>query len=312
MIKDLNLSISFLSENDISVLPQKKKPNLNSSDLSQCLFDELISPVGKKTGRSEDLGFFLDFTSRKTLREFDDVDENAKTLRNEPCLMCVNCAEYILIEEIDLHSRYCLTPLASTEAVYEKIHKLLGLIREQQTESQENGVLLVQLEEIARALYEQTIVIAKQTLPAVFAKLNSLEKSEPFISLIIQRLNKLAEALPENTQCKKSLKVEKITIDAIDSTLQVSEVHKNTFLSILSDISLDFAFKDEHKTSEESLEKYFYSQCVKKKMGLSPSSPLRHISIFSLFQECTEKKIPVEQWGNFINAAFNEQFMIIS
>lgn len=132
--------------------------------------------------------------------------------------------------------------------------------------------------------------------------------------LLAQRLNKLAEALPDSFQSKRVVKPEKIAIDLIDSTLHISDVQKGTFISNYSDFSMEFSSNKEeiNKDSEESLEKYFYNQCVKKKMNLSPSSPFRNISIFCLYQECIEKNIPVEQWRKFINAAFDEQIIVIT
>ena len=169
MKKDLNsLTISVLSSNSISILPSKpcfielEPQSLNSSELSRYLLEEILSPVHGSNFHSngKDKLFYFDNTPRETIREFDDVDENAPTLMTEHNLMCSNCYECILLEDIDNHSINCCTPIENSSAINEKIFKLLLFIREEKNDSDYKCLLpLIKLEEIAKGIYENTIVI---------------------------------------------------------------------------------------------------------------------------------------------------------
>lgn len=90
----------------------------------------------------------------------------------------------------------------------------------------------------------------------------------------------------------------KISIDVIDSTIKLSKLPQDSIISGYSDISIEFTKgRNSPAESPEALEKYFYTQCLKRKMKKYTN---QDFSMFALYQECIEKKIPVENWERFI------------
>lgn len=84
---------------------------------------------------------------------------------------------------------------------------------------------------------------------------------------------------------------------------------------MLSEYSYDITEKKEKiepVDPPETLEKYFYSLCIKKKLSLPHSHPAKNLSIFHMYQECLRKNIPIDQWKEFINISLGDQLIIIS
>jgi hypothetical protein len=131
-----------------------------------------------------------------------------------------------------------------------------------------------------------------------------------FILIIAQRLIKLSEAVPEYSQDKTAAKTVLI-VDMIDSILHSSEV-KDSFISMYSELSNLSAVRFKDQNSQDAMEKFFYNQCIKKKVSLSPDNPLRNLSIFLLYEECISKCIPMADWGKFIDAAFSDKITVTS
>jgi hypothetical protein len=127
---------------------------------------------------------------------------------------------------------------------------------------------------------------------------------------------KLAEALNQDAETVKPCeKTEKHMVEMVESTLHLSIKEKDSFVSSCSEMSMEFNRTKNmisQAESPESLEKFFYSQCIKKKMRLSPSHPGKNLSIFFLYQDCVAKKIPVSEWARFITRAFECQLNIIT
>jgi hypothetical protein len=167
----MNYSRSFmfsaLPTDSISIHRSKNSSNnidrvhSNRSELSHYLFEDQNSypsiqnsPIHTKKKFS---GF--EHSPLNTIREFDDVDENVLTLRDDETLMCVNCYECIILSEVDSHSFRCLYPTHDTSDIYDKINKLLNTIRERKNDADDQHVYpLLQLEEIAKCILERTIV----------------------------------------------------------------------------------------------------------------------------------------------------------
>jgi hypothetical protein len=130
------------------------------SDLPHYTFDDHSSSLYlKSTDRNQEENAELIETPLNTIREFEDVDENAPTLRSEPMIMCINCYECIMVEEIDSHSLLCIVPDYDQEKMREKLIKMLQHIRELKLESDEKtDFALIQLEEICKSMMETTTV----------------------------------------------------------------------------------------------------------------------------------------------------------
>jgi len=83
-----------------------------------------------------------------------------------------------------------------------------------------------------------------------------------------------------------------------------------SFSTGYSDLNSDVANLEEaeqvlSEISQEELEKYFYSLCLKKKMALPKSHQKHSLAISQLFKNCTEGGIPVSKWPDYVNAAFD-------
>lgn len=61
--------------------------------------------------------------------------------------------------------------------------------------------------------------------------------------------------------------------------------------------------------SPEIQERYFYNQCVRKKLSLGHNHPAKNISVFHLYQECIQKSIPMVDWNDFISSSFECQII---
>jgi hypothetical protein len=153
-------------------------------------------------------------------------------------------------------------------------------------------------------------------MPQIFNKINTIiknNKNHPFILILAQRLEKIVEGLsdvPERLNIQ-----ERNILEVIDSTLHASADHKSSFISMFSDLSYDANANNaniEIEDASETQEKYFYSLCIKKKLALGHSHSAKNISIFHLYQECLQKNVPVENWGEFVESSLGNQLIIIS
>lgn len=123
----------------------------------------------------------------------------------------------------------------------------------------------------------------------------------PMILMAAQRISLISEALLSENDEILHEPLPKINIEVIDSTLQLSKVQQDSFISGYSDISIEFTKgRSSPAESPEALEKYFYSQCLKIKMK-KPTN--KEFSMFRLYQDCIEKNVPVEDWKKFIKEA---------
>jgi len=122
----------------------------------------------------------------------------------------------------------------------------------------------------------------------------------PTVLLAAQRLSCLSEALDSSsTSIPLQESYRKQHIEIVDSFIQPSKLPQDSFISAYSDISIEFTKgRSSRAESPEALEKYFYSQCMKKKMR-QPTN--QDFSMFALYQECLQKKIPVKDWERFIS-----------
>lgn len=131
----------------------------------------------------------------------------------------------------------------------------------------------------------------------------------PFVLMLVQRLERLVEGL-----CEVADKLHTASANMNAESRQISlEDHKDSFISINSPFFFDFSGEKTKAQIEEPndfQEKFFYSQCIKKKMMLSPKNPSKNLPIFQLYQECLEQQIPVPDWGDFIDKAFEPDISI--
>ena len=310
------LSLSLIPSSSISISVSKPKNQLfdeKNSTSPELLFSEKSSPKNLKLSLSD----CKESSRLDTIREFEDVDENAPSIREENSLMCMNCYETLNLESIDPHSLVCTTPLHCSKNVYEKLNKLLGFIREKKYDAEKKQLYsLIQLEDIGKNIIQGTFVIFIQKIPQVFNRLNFILKFSDFafMSVISQRMIKLVEALPDGICSEKTENKNKMVLEIIESTLHGSEDHKESFLSIYSDIGLDLEIPNcyDCAAKDKTMEKCFYNQCIKKKLELPPNHNSRNLSIFQLYQECVHKNVPMAEWTNFINSAFVEQINTIT
>lgn len=101
--------------------------------------------------------------------------------------------------------------------------------------------------------------------------------------------------------------LEDVTSDMGSDAERLSVVSYSTGLSDFnSDIgNIEDAESIFQAISEEELEKYFYSICIKKKLELSKNHPAHARPISKLYADCKTEKIPVSQWEDFIKTALN-------
>jgi hypothetical protein len=294
---------------------------LLSNNLPMFLFeDPAFSLDQSSTDRKLEFLSIVQDNPRNTIKEFEDIDENAPTIRSETSIMCINCYESIPVNEINTHSLYCVSPDNDKGKIKEKLSKLLLHIREQKLDSTDRTDLaFIELEEVCKSLLEEALVVPSETAAGLFERINQISKDFypfPYILVLAQRLSKLAEGLTDDRVVLSSwLLRENHTINQIESTLHLSICEKDSFLSNCSHISAEPSHTRSFFQSEstpKNHEKYFYSQCIKKKMQIPPNHSGKNLSIFNLYQECQEKSIPVQEWPAFISTALEGQISVIS
>jgi hypothetical protein len=161
--KHQNSLMSISASTSISVFPSRDmfSRSRNSGELSHYLFEDGISSVEVKTSeRQEQIHLEeLDENALNTVREYDDVDYLAATLRAEEVFMCVNCYESIPINQVDHHSIICCNPETDLDKIMDKVHKLVFTIREYKLDADlRHEYALIQLEEIGKSMCEGTSV----------------------------------------------------------------------------------------------------------------------------------------------------------
>ena len=132
-----------------------------SSELSHYIFHGHLSSIDLEFSSRQVNDKLEDLVSTPidTMREYDDIDENATTLRDDNTMLCVNCLECISKDLVDFHSSTCLLPVKSSEIIEEKPCKVIGHIRELKDEAEEKLVFpLMQLEEIGKSILDGSIV----------------------------------------------------------------------------------------------------------------------------------------------------------
>lgn len=298
-----NSSFSIASSTSISILPSRDiySHRLNSAEFLRFLLEDDES---KNSGRVDKVEFFPD-DELNTIREFEDADENVATIRPEPYVFCTNCFDNIEVDFIDEHSMVCVKPLESYNKVLSKVRYFLAWVRELKLDCKDIYLFpLILLEDIAKKILSNRNVISTQELLNCFERINSIIRDYnqyPMILMAAQRISLISEALlSENDEILQE-PLPKINIEVIDSTLQLSKVQQDSFISGYSDISIEFTKgRSSPAESPEALEKYFYSQCLKIKMKNSAN---KDFSMFRLYQDCIEKNVPVEDWKKFIKEA---------
>lgn len=119
-----------------------------------------------------------------------------------------------------------------------------------------------------------------------------------------QNLPKILQASQHLTFLLENLSApspSKLQLDFLDINANTSKAHHESFLSSFSDCSEIIKPCPSPSGSPETLEKFFYSQCLKAKLS-TPNK--KTIPISTLFQQCQEQNIPVDQWKSFIKSSF--------
>ncbi|CAG9318715.1 unnamed protein product [Blepharisma stoltei] len=101
-------------------------------------------------------------------------------------------------------------------------------------------------------------------------------------------------------------------IDTVTSDLG-SDLERNSQISFVTGVSeyntdignIEDAEQVIQEISEEELEKYFYSICIKKKLELPRNHPAHGKPISNLYSQCKTQQIPISQWEEFVNNAYN-------
>lgn len=158
-----NTLMSISASTSISVLPSKDllSRSKNSGDFSHYLFEEGISSVDIKTSERQERVFLknLDEDPLNTIKEFDDIDYFAATLRAQEVFMCMNCYETISIDDANKHSIICFKPEIDINKIIEKVDKFVYAIRELKIDTDDRyEYALIQLEDIGESIFNGTSV----------------------------------------------------------------------------------------------------------------------------------------------------------
>lgn len=286
-----------------SLYPTRQNTQLMHSMNS--LFEEQLSVNDPKFTHRRLSSEEFQIDDIQTIPQYDSVDEHAPTLQDDEFVMCVNCYDYILIDNVDKHSQICIQEVKSYKKILRKLEDLLYEIREKRLSCAENYSLpLILLEEIGKKVAENSSVRFIQEFTEVFERLNgiSVEYSHlPYILVTCKRISSLCEVLsslpvPSHPEYKSKTQTPQNRESPVPEA--------DSFLSLLSDFDNLPNGRVSPTSTPESLEKYFYTQCVKQKSLLPLSHPNRHLSVFSLYESCISQSIPTHLWTSFIRDSY--------
>ncbi|CAG9330870.1 unnamed protein product [Blepharisma stoltei] len=313
--------------------PQSQTPIKQYDDLARSeKHFEFLSPYEPSTTYSEKPKFLSTGYSLQSLHI-----ESA----SEVDVLCINCYECIPADSVDSHSSVCFKPVleeTSNCAVEIRVRKLLNSIRLKKQDAYGDVLLvLIDLEEYAQAILDasicsytlldkldslvKTCMLMRDGLScSIFAKrlIHLIELKGPFESAIksicADKIKIYEEEMARQRQELERWKLRsEILLELVDAFRPqgVNEIRSDmgsetfTISSVYSKATEYTEQKEEkqssHSLTEEELEKYFYSICIRKKMSFSKNHPARDIIICHLYDKCKRENIPVALWDDFID-----------
>ena len=241
--------------------------------------------------------------------------------------VCINCQEYVSVQDMDDHSLMCahveIQPNTLQEETALKVRKLhRGINRRIKVSHGERLHLMQRMREIIvqitknehapLASFNQELqelaleaLSVKGGIPcAIFARRLACLVGEK--ELLLESAN--AEAIFETEQQEliqwQPRAVVSAAINDIRSDMGKNSDASSSRVSIAKsdDVADIEAAEDEAKyASEEQLKKYFYSICLKQKLLLPKHHPRQKALVSSLYEEAMRQCISPGQWETFIS-----------
>ena len=247
--------------------------------------------------------------------------------------ICVNCQEYISLDQIDSHSLTCVQPFTETSHEEEtmlrlrKLHRAIS--RRAKEAAGEKLFVLLRLRELAAEALKLDHSKAELELDDLALSSLSMEGGVG-CSVLARRLatllSELQNAVPEgltlttenllnhyNAEVERQRrelrkwKAHAQVLEALAGTRVIDEVHSDVGSdadsAVSSQGSVDVAeMKDAEEAlqavSEDQLRRYFYSQCLKMKLLLPKTHPGQKVLVSTLYEEA--RNLPVARWRRFI------------
>lgn len=254
-------------------------------------------------------------------------------IEGEVDAVCINCQEYVNIQDMDDHSLMCasveIQPHTLEEETALKVRKLhRGINRRIKVSHGERLHFLQRMREIAIQITKNDHVpLASFNQELQELALDALSiKGGIACSIFARRLASLVsekELLLESVNTEVVVETEKReliqwqprpVVSAAISDIR-SDMGKNSDTSssrvsvaIGEDVADMQAVEDEAKyTSEEQLKKYFYSICLKQKLLLPKHHPRQKALVSSLYEEAQRQSVPPVQWESFISQSLSRE-----
>lgn len=243
--------------------------------------------------------------------------------------VCINCQEYVGIDDMDDHSYMCanvqIQPTTLQEETTLKIRKLhRGINRRIKVSHGERLLLLQRMREITIQITKNpNAPLASFSQELHELAINALSiKSGISCAIFARRLASLIvekELLLESANTEGIVEIEnqelilwqvRPNVSAIASDLGKNSEAPSSRLSLAkSDDIADLQAADEaiKQTSEEQQKRYFYSICLKQKLLLPKRHPRQKALVSSLYEEAMRQAVPPGQWERFIAESLSRE-----
>ena len=246
--------------------------------------------------------------------------------------VCINCQEYIGIEDMDDHSYMCanVQPQPSTlqEETTLKIRKLhRGINRRIKVSHGERLLLLQRMREITLQITKHPngpLTSFNQELHELATEALSIKSgiscaifARRLASLILEKELLLEAAITEAEGIVETEKQDLVlwqvrpNVSAIASDLGKNSEATSSRLSLAKseDDIADLQAVDDviKQTSEEQQKRYFYSICLKQKLLLPKRHPRQKALVSSLYEEAMRQTVPPGQWERFIAESLSRE-----
>lgn len=238
--------------------------------------------------------------------------------------ICINCQEYISIQDMDDHSLMCVSVLISPTTLHEenivKIRKLhRGINRRIKNATGERLAFLLRMREIAvqitkkensplASFYQELQELAVNALGvkggiscAIFARRLAMLISEKELLLYSKDENQPTEALPEPADWKGKTGMVSVLSEVRSNTSKSSLPVSSSRISLVDEIA-DLRIVDEiiELGNEEQMRKYFYSICLKQKLLLPKGHPKQRALVSKMYEEAKRQELAPVDWERFI------------
>jgi hypothetical protein len=295
--------------------------NVPTPTFLKALLDDIPSPASP--ANLERLAIsdspLFDSSSVPTRMEFDEIADLTSSSVPDTLVLCLNCYESILLSEVDRHSTSCFFPEHDCITIKSKLKDFLLQIRELKLDADDHTELaLIQLEDACKIVLGYHTPKNSGSPEDAFQRIEAVKNSHwPYLNVLFlsQRLSKMAEAFVEEMEATKSSEsTEKHPFVMMETISYITSREKDSFGMHFQDNceKKDMGKLETPSEVPDSLERYFYSQYLKKKLSLDDSYSRKAPSMFHLYQEVLDRKIPVAGWSDFISQSFHSDFNILS